>query len=189
MAHFADKINTLGVPRVYQWKWNSNKGGGIDTPISHVMDRLEKMVGGARLQTTVSESSEMDRVGCIAVAKDGGLDLMIFRHLAVRDNGKRVPLRLQLQGTLMSSKDWSIKEASVIDGDHPGFMHAQVEDLEKAGKAGKKEVIRKNRAKYEKMSKLSEMPPPVLAKDASGLHLDLELDGHSVILLRLEPSN
>jgi xylan 1,4-beta-xylosidase len=189
MAHFADKINTLGVPRVYQWEWNSNKGGGIDTPVSHVMDRLEEMVGGVRLRTTVSGSNEMDRVGCIAISQDGALDLMIFRHLAVRDNGKRVPVRLQLQGTPISSKLWSIKEASIIDGNHPGFMHEQVEDLKQAGKVGKKEVILKNRAKYERMSKLSDMPPPELAKDANGLHLDLELDGHSVVFLRLEPSN
>lgn len=89
----------------------------------------------------------------------------------------------------MSSKRWSIRDASIIDGDHPGFMHEQVEDLELAGKVGKKEVIRKNRAKYERMSKLSDMPPPVLTKDANGLHFDLELDGHSVVLLRLEPSS
>lgn len=189
MAHFAEKINTLGVPRVYQWEWNSNKGAGIDTPVSHVMDRLEKMVGGMRLRTTVSRSSEMDHVGCIAIAKDGSLDLMVFRHLAVRDNGERVPVRLQLQGTPIKSRRWSIKEAAIIDGAHPGFMHEQIEDLKQAGPTDRKEVLRQNRAKYESMSKLAEMPVPVLAKDASGLHLDLDLDGHSVVLLRLEPSN
>jgi len=189
MAHFADKINTLGVPRVYQWEWNSNKGKGIDTPVNHVMDRLEEMVGGVRLRTTVSSSNEMDHVGCIAIAKDGSLDLMVFRHLAVRDNGERVPVRLRLQGNSISSKSWTIKEASISDGDHPGFMSEQAADLKQVEKDRRAEVIQKNRAKYERMSKLSTMPAPVLTKDLGGLHLDLELDGHSVVFLRLEPSN
>ncbi|TWU33188.1 glycosyl hydrolase [Novipirellula artificiosorum] len=188
MAHFADKINTLQVPRVYQWEWNANKGKGIDTPISHVMDRLEEMVGGIRFQSTATRSSEADHVGCIAIAKEGHLDVMVFRHLAVRDNGDRVPVRVLLQGETIKARQWSISEASVINGDHPGFMHEQKADIRQAGKREIESLIQKNKAKYERMSELSRMNPPAFKKGSAGqLYFDLELDGHSVVLLRLKP--
>ncbi len=49
------------------------------------------------------------------------------------------------------------------------------------------EVMAANRAKYERMSVLSDMESPSLTVDPSGsVRFDLELDGHSVIHLRLE---
>jgi N-acetylglutamate synthase-like GNAT family acetyltransferase len=176
------------VPRVYQWEWNANKGNGIDTPISHVMDRLEEMVGGIRFQSTATRSSEANHVGCIAIAKEGHLDVMVFRHLAVRDNGDRVPVRVLLQGNAVKARRWSIAEAFVIDGDHPGFMHAQKDDIKQAGKHEIKNLIQKNKAKYKRLSELSRMNSPALTRDAAGqLHYDLALDGHSVVFLRLKP--
>ena len=196
MAHFADKIYRLRVRRVYQWWWNTNKGGGIPIPLNHVMDMLEAMVGGTRLKAEASRSSEADHVGCIAVTKEGHIDLIVFRHLAVRDNGQPVPVRVTLQGDAMADNDWTITRAAIIDGRHTGFMHEQKADMDRARAAAGANanpyavaiaVMAANKAKYERMSALSKLESPSLTTDPSGsVRFDLELDGHSVIHLRLE---
>jgi hypothetical protein len=49
------------------------------------------------------------------------------------------------------------------------------------------EVMAANKSKYERMSALSEMESPPLTIEPPGrVCFDLELDGHSVIHLRLE---
>jgi len=196
MAHFADKIYRLRVGRVYQWWWNTNKGGEIPIPLNHVLDMLEAMVGGMRLRVEVSRSSEADHVGCIAVTKQEGIDLIVFRHLAVRDNGQPLAARVILQGDGAAHNDWAITRTAIIDGDHAGFMHEQKADMDRArAAAGEKanpyaiafDVMAANRARYERMSTLSQMESPPLRFDPSGsIHFDLKLDGHSVIHLRLE---
>jgi len=196
MAHFADKIYRLGVRRVYQWWWNTNKGGEIPIPLNHVLDMLEAMVGGTRLKVETSRSSEADHIGCIAAAKEGHIDLIVFRHLAVRNNGQPVAVRVILQGDATASNDWTITRATIIDGAHAGFMHERKADMERASaEAGENanpyavafKVMAANRAKYERMSALSDIESPSLTVDPSGsIHFDLELDGHSVIHLRLE---
>jgi len=199
MAHFADKIYRLRVRRVYQWWWNTNKGGGIPIPLNHVLDMLEAMVGGTRLQVEATRSSEADHVGCIAAKKQDHIDLIVFRHLAVRDNGQPVPVRVILQGGASTDNNWTITRAAIIDGDHAGFMHAQKADMNQArAEAGENanpyavaaKVMGANRARYERMSVLSDMASPSLTLDPSGrVHFDLELDGHSVIHLRLDTSH
>jgi len=196
MAHFADKVYRLNVRRVYQWWWNTNKGGEIPIPLNYVLDMLEAMVGGTRLKVEASRSSEADHVGCVAVTKEGQVDLIVFRHMAVRDNGRPVAVRVILQGDAAADKDWTIIQAAIIDGGHAGFMHEQKTDMDRArAEAGENanpyavafEVMAANKAKYERMSKLSDMEPPPLTVGPSGsVRFDLELDGHSVIHLRLE---
>ena len=196
MAHFADKIYRLRVRRAYQWWWNTNKGGEISIPLNHVLDMLEAMIGGTRLKAEATRSSEADHVGCIAVTKGGHIDLIVFRHLAVRDNGQPVAVRVTLQSDATADNDWTITRAAIIDGGHAGFMHEQKADLDRArAEVGEKanpdtvasEVMAANRAKYERMSVLSDIESPSLTVDPSGsVRFDLELDGHSVIHLRLE---
>jgi len=101
-----------------------------------------------------------------------------------------------LQGDAAADKDWTIIQAAIIDGGHAGFMHEQKADMDRArAEAGENanpyavafEVMAANKAKYERMSKLSDMEPPPLTVGPSGsVRFDLELDGHSVIHLRLE---
>lgn len=55
-AHMADKTHQNLIRRVYQWDWNTNKGGDLPNPITHVMDMLEEMVGGTRLSAVASQS-------------------------------------------------------------------------------------------------------------------------------------
>jgi xylan 1,4-beta-xylosidase len=196
MAHFADKIYRLRVRRVYQWWWNTTKGGEIPIPLNHVLDMLEALIGGTRLKAEATRSSEADHVGCIAVAKEGHIDLIVFRHLAVRDNGQLVAVRVILQGDATADNDWTITRATIIDGGHAGFMHKQKADMDRARVAAGDnanpyavafEVMAANRTKYERMSVLSDMESPSLTVDHSGsVRFDLEMDGHSVIHLRLE---
>ena len=197
LAHFADKIYSLRVRRVYQWWWNTNKGGGIPIPLNHVLDMLEEMVGGTRLAAKATRSSEKDHIGCIAAKRDDGIDLLVFRHLAIRDNGQPVPVRVTLQGDALRKNGWTIIRGSVIDGQHAGFMHDQQADMARArAKAGEDanpfaialSVMATHRSKYERASALSPLDPlPVLSgKVSEPLHVDLELGGHSVIHLRLE---
>jgi len=196
MAHFADKIYRLNVRRVYQWWWNTNKGGEIPIPLNHVLDMLEAMVGGTRLKVEASRSSEADHIGCVAARNEGRIDLIVFRHLAVRDNRQPVAVRVILQDDAAAGNDRTITRAAIIDGAHAGFMHERKADMDRArAKAGDSanpyavafEVMAANRAKYERMSALSDMESPSLTVDPSGsVRFDLELDGHSVIHLRLE---
>jgi xylan 1,4-beta-xylosidase len=196
-AHFADKIYQLRVPRVYQWWWNTNKGGDIPIPLNHVTDMLEDLVGATRIATRTSRSSEDDHIGCIAARKDGGIDLVVFRHLAIRDNGRPVTVRVTLRGDAERKKEWSVIRGSVIDSRHAGFMHDRAADMANArSEAGEDanpfaiavSVMAKHREKYERTSELSSLDPlPELSRDTSGtIGFDLELDGHSVIHLRLQ---
>jgi xylan 1,4-beta-xylosidase len=196
-AHFADKIYRLRVPRVYQWWWNTNKGGGIPIPLNHVMDMFEDLVGATRVATHTSRSSEDGHIGCIAAKKDDGIDLIVFCHLAMRDNGQPVPVRVTLRGDAERKKEWSFIRGNVVDGGHAGFMHRRAADMADArAEAGQDadplaiaiSVMSKHREKYERMSELPSLDPlPQLSRDASGtIRFDLDLDGHSVFHLRLQ---
>ena len=88
LAHMADKIYRNRVRRVFQWWWNTNKGGDLPTPLTHVMDMLEEMAGGTRLSVETSHTSEEDHLGCIAAKKGDRIDLIVFRHLSVREWGE-----------------------------------------------------------------------------------------------------
>ncbi|TWU44822.1 Beta-xylosidase [Rubripirellula tenax] len=202
LSHMADKIYQNRVRRAYQWSWNTNKGGDLPTPITHVMDMLEEMDGGTRLSTAASRTSEEERLGCIAAKKGDRVDLMVFRHLAVRDNGNKVPVRLTLSGDLLAKKNWTLSRANVIDGEHAGFMSQRDVDIKQArteagngakhtaiaSKVMTAQVMTAHRSKYEKMSELHSLdPPPTASTDASGqIHFDLMMDGHTVVFLRLE---
>ncbi|MHC4996458.1 MAG: GH39 family glycosyl hydrolase, partial [Planctomycetota bacterium] len=118
MAHMANKIYTLGVQRVYQWHWNTTKAGGLPIPLTHVMGMLDDMVGGQRLSAETSGGDEADDIGCIAVRKDGAIHLLVYRHLAVRDNGEPRPIRLLVKGKRPSERPWKVTGGSIIDGDH-----------------------------------------------------------------------
>ena len=114
----------------------------------------------------------------------------------MRDNGQLVAVRVILQGDATADSDWTITRAAIINGGHAGFMHEQKADMDRArAEVGENanpytvafEVMAANRAKYERMSVLSDMESPSLTVDPSGsVRFDLELDGHSVIHLRLE---
>lgn len=196
-VHFAEKIYDLKVRRAFQWWWNTNKGGDLPTPITHVWDMLEEMVGGTRLSAVASRTSEEDHVGCLAAKKDGHLHLIVFRHRSVRDNGQSVPARLVIQGSELAERTWTVTQAHIIDGEHAGFMHEKNRDIQQATAAAGKdanpyaiamEVMSKHRGKYERMCPRAALDPlPELRRDASGqIQVDLTLDGHSVVHLRLE---
>ncbi|MCP4787719.1 MAG: hypothetical protein GY903_06550 [Fuerstiella sp.] len=197
LPHFADKIYRNRVRRVFQWWWNTNKGGDLPIPLTHVMDMLEEMAGGTRLSVETSQTSEEDHIGCIAAKKGDRLDLIVFRHLSVRENGQKVPVRVTLDGDSLAKKNWTITRADLLDGEHAGFMGERKADMEQArARAGDEanayaialKVMTTHQARYEKMSELHSLDPlPKPTISSSGqMHLDLAMDGHSVVLLQLK---
>ncbi|QEG00172.1 Beta-xylosidase [Stieleria maiorica] len=197
LPHMADKIYRNRVRRVFQWSWNTNKGGDLPTPLTHVMDMLEEMAGGTRMAVETSRTSEEDHIGCIAAKQGDRVNLIVFRHLSVRENGEKLPVRLTLGGDSLPNKNWAVTRADVLDGDHSGFMGERSADMEQARAEVRDEanpyaiaikVMAANRAKYEEMSKLQPLDPmPKPTLDRSGrMHFDLTLDGHSVVLLQLK---
>lgn len=197
MAHMANKIYSSRVPRVYQWAWNTTKGGGIPIPVTHVMGMLEEMVGGKWLVAQASRESEFDDIGCIASRKQGRIDLIIFRHRSVRDDGQSVNARIILKGRSLGDANWSVTRGSIIDHEHAGFVREQKADMEqertRMGQdanvfAVAMSVMAANRTEYLGMSKLGELEPlPKLVVDDGGsICFDVILSGHSVVNLRLQ---
>lgn len=196
-AHMARKIYALGVPRVYQWHWNTTKANALPIPVTHVLGMLEGMVGGQLLSARTSRESETDDIGCIAVKKGRGIDLVIYRHLAVRENSDPVAVQVVIEGQSLNDRDWTVTRGNVIDREHSGFMHQQKADMEKERQAAGEDadpyavairVFLTNRARYERMSELSRLEtlPQLLSDDAGSPHFQLNLDGHRVIYLHLE---
>jgi len=196
MAHMAGKIYSLGVPRVYQWTWNTTQGG-IRTPVTHVMGMLEEMGGGKRLSTRASRRSELDDIGCIASRDDARINLLIYRHLYTRDGGEPVTVGVVLEGESLAGRKWRVTRGHIIDREHPGHIYEQKADMDKArAEMGEDAnpyavavgIMMANRDKYIEMSRLSELEElPDLSVDNSGrIYFELELEGHSVINLRLE---
>lgn len=162
------------------------------------MDMLEEMAGGTLPSVKTSRSTEEDHLGCIAAKKGDRIGLVVFRHLAGRANGEKVPIRLTLDGELPGKRTWTVTRANLLDGEHAGFMGERNADIKQArAKAGGEAksygavldgVMTEHRAKYEEMSKLHSLDPlpsPVIGPPGR-MHLDLMMDGHSVVLLQLE---
>ena len=102
-----------------------------------------------------------------------------------------------LRGDTPRKGNWTVSRGSIIDGNHAGFMRERQADMAAArNEAGEDanpygiaiEVMAKHRAKYERLSNLAPLEPlPVLTEGESGSSsLQLRLDGHSVVHLRLE---
>jgi xylan 1,4-beta-xylosidase len=197
LPHFADKIYRNDVRRVFQWWWNTNKGGSLPIPLTHAMDKLEEMAGGTRLSVETSLKSENDHIGCIAATNEDRLDLIVFRHLSVRENGEKIPVRVTLSDESLAINKWTVTRANLIDGEHAGFMGHRNADMKQARARADDEanpyaiaveVMAAHQSEYEEMSVLHSLAPfPEPTIDSSGqMRFDLMMDGHSVILLRLE---
>lgn len=197
MAHVANKMYKNRVPRAFQWEWNTTKSGGIPIPLTHVTGMLDNKVGHSRLSVRASQESELDDVGCIATKNDESIDLIIYRHLATRDDGQPRKVQVTLQGESLAKKNWRITQGSIINRQHSGFIRQQQSDIETALKNDTEDadiytiaggVLASNRDKYLSMSKLSalETPPKLIVDDSGTIQFELQLDGHSVIELHLE---
>jgi hypothetical protein len=162
-----------------------------------VMGMLEEMVGDKRLSVHASHESETDDIGCIATRKGDTIDLVIYRHLSVRDDGEPVDVDVAMEGKSRKGKRWRITGGAIIDRDHAGFTREHKADMEKAlADMGDKPdrfaaaiaVSMANREKYLKMSELSELTtlPRLSVEDSGEARFALRLEGHSVVRLRLE---
>lgn len=196
-AHMARKIYSLGVPRLYQWSWNTTKGGGLPIPVTHVFGMLEEMVGTQRLHIRTSRESPTDDIGCIAGRRGNAIGLVVYRHRAVRDDGQPVGVRVVLEGESLAGRTWRIASGHIIDRDHSGFIRAERADLENELAAMGRDasplaaairVMARHRARYEQMSRLSPLKeyPELAPQNAGAFAFDLSLKGHAVIYLQLQ---
>lgn len=195
MASVADQVYKNGVAQVYQWDTTT---GGIAHPRTHVLALLERMQAGKRLSVAANPAGE---AGCLAGAKDGGIDLVIYRHRAEREDGPPARVRVEIPGR------WGVARGNIIDRDHSGYIRALEKDLEEAGikplekspRGGRaplmgvmvserygaegQKYFNTHREKYRQIGRLSELAPlPQISNGA----LTLDLAGHSVVYLRLE---
>ncbi|TWU38328.1 Beta-xylosidase [Novipirellula artificiosorum] len=196
MAHMAKKILDLRVGRVYQWHWNTTKAGALPIPVTHVLRMLEQMVGETRLSAITSQKNELDDIGCIATRSDEHIDLLIFRHLATRDNGQPVSASVVIHGAKPNEQLWTIMRGSLIDRAHSGFMHEMEADRERIRKELGEDadpysvaikVMMRHGEKYKAMTGLSSLDefPELSRNDDGTLQFDLELSGHNVVHLHL----
>jgi xylan 1,4-beta-xylosidase len=192
----ASKIYAQRIPNVYQWHWNTTKAGGLPIPVTHVLQMLEGMVGGRQLSATASRVDATDEIGCIACRTGDVVELLIYRHLATRDNGNPIQVQVVLDGKTLAGKQWTVTQGSLIDRDHSGFAHEQAADMQQARRelgedasalAVAMRVMARHREKYEKMSQLHQLQklPELSFDDTGSIRFNLVLSGHSVVHLQL----
>jgi xylan 1,4-beta-xylosidase len=211
MAAVTEKVYRHRLAQVYQWSTTTN---GIPHPRTHVMTMLERMQAGKRLRVDPAPST--GEFGCIAGAKGGGIDLLVYRHKPEREDGEPARVRVGISG--LAGDSWRIARGDIIDHEHSGYIHALYKDLadagikplekapllgDKSGKAGRTPVFgavvserygpegqkffNVRHEKYRELGRLRALEPlPALAKDSNGISLALDLAGHSVAYLRLE---
>jgi len=103
-----------------------------------------------------------------------------------------------IEGEAVKNRQWKIEQGVLIDRDHSVFMNERAADVEKMREelgedadafAVAIQVMERHRDKYAKMSELRPLEPlPTLSvEDAGTIRLDVQLAGHSVVGLRLEP--
>ncbi len=153
--------------------------------------------------STANKTPNLDRMA------DEGIDLMFYRHLSSIDDGKPANITVAIDGKSLKGKRWRITRGEIINRDHDGFFRQYKADLEKAfadmgGKSGLSQGIQDitgvpylpatialnmaNRDRYLEMSELSKLErfPKLSVDDSGDIRFALQLDGHSVVRLRLE---
>ncbi|WP_222436181.1 hypothetical protein [Rubripirellula reticaptiva] len=135
--------------------------------------------------------------------ESSGIPIEIQEFGILSEGGKRiigesVPVQLTLDQKSLASKDWTLTRANLIDGDHAEFIGKRDSDVKKTlskyrdqrrpDAVALRRAMAVNRNEYELMSNLHSLDPlPKPTRDSSGQrHFDLTMDGHTVLLLRLE---
>jgi xylan 1,4-beta-xylosidase len=199
MVAVAEKVYQHRLPQVFQWNTTSL---GVPNPRANVLSLLERMHDGQHLAT---QSPAPGEIGCLAGGKNGGLDLLIFRHKTERANEPVAEIELSLYGKLLGGKKWKNKQANLVDADHSNFIRTFHADAKAAGikampdvgefcsspvwqfgEAGR-DLFERNRKKYESLSQLASSKPPAIKQRGSRATFSLEMMPQSVIYLRLEP--
>ena len=200
-AALADRVYRHRIQQVYEW---SQTTGGLLHPRAQVIALLDRMSDGQRLAIDVEATSAAD-CGAIACRRGDDLFVLVYNHREQRR--PKVPEKVHLvlhDPRMQAAATWLVTETRV-DAQHGTWVHAFTADCEAAGikplpGAGRYEgnpdrsygtpgpvFFRKNIEKYAKLAVPAESSQSVKT-NAGQCGLDFDMEGHSVRLLRLSPS-
>lgn len=205
MAAVADGAYALGLSQLYQW---STTMMGVPVPRTYVLGFLETMSGGGRrLWVTAPQvSPATGRVGCIAAARGGGYDLLLYRHRDELEDGDPVLVEVSLSGA--GGGPWRVARTNLVDRDHSGFIRELYKDVEAAGikavdkppgapmfgvtlrdryGADGQQYFNTHASRYRELGALVALsPPPALTAGEGKLGIEVPMNGHSVVFVRIE---
>lgn len=201
-AALADRVYRYGIRHVYEWAQTT---GGLLHPRTNVMSLLQTMSGGRRLAVDVQGES-MACCGAIASRQGEDLLVLLYNHRFLRRPKVDESVQLVLRDSRMRAGDQWLLSEQLVDAEHGTWAHAFAADCAAAGltqlpKAGSFEgdprrlygddalkVFHSNRATYAALAQIpvTRDAEPLRVLDGN-VQLDLQLNGHSVRLLRLAP--
>jgi hypothetical protein len=203
MADIADRVYKLNVADIFQWATTTY---GIANPRTHILALLEEMESGELIKVESSQPDDQERIGCLAVKKNDGYDLMIYRHRPEREELGVKELKVKIEGEDFIQGNWKVTEAKIIDHQHSGYIRTLYQDIEEAGiesledspyfggqmerRYGKKgrEIFEKNREKYKEIGELAEIEQANKLVESSDecLYINADMASHSVLFIRLD---
>ncbi len=199
-AGLAERVYQYGIRQVYEWAQTTD---GVLHPRTQVIAMLERMAEGERVATEVQGSSAAD-CGAVACRKGEELFVLLYNHRELRSPHVSEKVHLVVRDLRMKrGATWSLGE-SRVDAAHAVWAYAFAADCRAAGVprqrlAGRYEggvsllygkpgldIFRKNKEKYQRMAQVAETAGQIQVGEG-GFELDIEMEGHSVRLLRLVP--
>jgi len=199
-AALAERVYRYEIQQVYEW---SQTTGGLLHPRTQVIAMLDRMSGGQRLAVDVDATSAAD-CGAIACRKGDDLFVLVYNHREQRRPKVFETVHLVIRDPRMhSGAEWGLA-TSLIDAAHGTWAYAFAADSQAAGVepipgAGRYEgsvklmsgepgeaVFSSNVEKYRKLAVVTESQEQVKA-GAGECRIDLDMEGHSVRLLRIFP--
>lgn len=203
-ASLARMVHDLNVRYVFEW---DHATMGVLHPRGHVIEMLDRMVGGRGLPTDIRGGNPELDCGVIAARKGEKFYFLLYNHQAERSPKVAEPVELRVTGAeIKSRQNWELTEWT-IDQEHGVWIYAFCKDAEAAGilpreKAGRYEaspwrfygdegveLFRKNIQKYRDISELTpDRKNESVVVGENGVSLRLEMAGHSVRLIEIAPS-
>ena len=200
-AGIAEKVYRLNVGQVHQW---ATTVFGIVQPRSHVHTMLGKMMGGDRLDVSVTEVNSSALSGAIAALRGDVIFVLIYNHHPLREPKLTENIRLNIYDSRMKQgEEWRLNEW-LVDRDHGVFIYDFVKDCEAAelvplpegiklsgdiqrcwGPAGVN-ILRRNFKRYAELARLAQTGANDKIKVEDGrTTMNITMKGHSVRLLQL----
>jgi xylan 1,4-beta-xylosidase len=200
-AALADRVYALDVKQLYEW---DHATLGVMHPRGRVIEMLEKMVGGQRLEVNV-QGTTVAECGALACRQGNDLLLLAYNHRPDRAQVSEAVHLVVRDKRMAGGAAWRVSEWT-IDHEHASWAYAFEADCAAAGLkplavAGLYEgsptrlygeagpgAFQKNLAKYAALSVVPETRKNEVIKAGGGaVALDLDMAGHSVRFIRLSP--
>jgi xylan 1,4-beta-xylosidase len=200
-AALAARVYRLDVKELYEWNHATH---GVMHPRGRVIEMLERMVGGRRLAVNVAAGTEAE-CGAVAARRGEVVQVLVYNHWADRARTTSEKVRVVVRDRRMrSGSRWKLTEWTV-DREKASWAYAfaadcaaaGVKQLEVAGNfegspsrlygSAGVEVFRKHAAKYAKMSEVPVTREEVLRARDGEVVVEMEMAGHSVRFMTLDP--